>query len=254
MLVARDGEGAAAYVPGTLWFERAEGSGAPDSFVRTETSVLTVSREADAYVLRENGIERVRSDAALAAPSQAPYTKAIAYAVRFHEPEERAGIPAHVPVVSPGEWEVHLYLPQTGTTERVVSGYAPLFVDDTHFLFFTSGGIYRYDLATGAAEQVLARAFPLLVSPVLQSPNRNLVVVRDVAANTTTVYQVNGSELVPARVIDQLLPAPALSADALYDLRGTGSGTGVWKYGLAGGEPVLTHTFPAALPIIRLIY
>lgn len=251
-LVVREGERAAVYVPGMLWYERVSEQGMPGDFVRTDGSTLSVSREGGKYVLRENGEVRVSSDAALAAPSQAPYTKAIAYAVRFHGHGESTKIPAHVSIANPGEWEVHLYLPQTGTSQKVVSGYAPLFIDDTRFFFFTSRGVYRYDLTTGTAEQVLARSFPILITPVLQSPDRTMLAVRD-AANTTSIYQVNDGELVLARTIDEMLATLALTNKAFYDVRGTGNGTEVWRYGLTG-EPALVHTFPSALPITRLVF
>lgn len=258
MLVIQKGGGeSAAYTPGSLW-QATPGTfrGTPASFSYENGNVLAIRvMESDTSVLEENGVERVRAGGMLAAPSKAPYTNVIAYAERIRaHTEPPTDLPPQFSLVSPEEWDIQLQLPGNAPSERLVSGYAPLFFDDTLLFFISPSGIYRYNLTTGEAVRVLDRRFPITVGPVLQSPDRTLIGLRDPIAKATLVYRVHETELLLVREVPEVLFSPALSNDALYDLKGTQTGGEVWKYAFDGGEPVRIHTFPTSLVISRIVF
>ena len=254
-LVVRSGDGkASVYVPGRFWFPSAAvAKGTPASFTKEGEALLSVRTTESGSALIENGTERVRSEGLLAAPAQSPYSGIVAYAERTHADAEQGG-PPQLTLANPTEWEVNLLLPGTDEKKRVASGYAPLFFDDTHFFFIAQSGIYRYDLATGQSVRVLERAFPFVIDPILQSPDRTLIAFRDPVEEATYVYRVHESGLLLMRHIPELLNSPALSNDALYDLRGTTEGGEVWKHELKAGEPQLIFVFSKQVPINRIVF
>ncbi len=254
---SKDGH-AAAYSKGMGWYQRhmqVEGSAA--SFTRDADALLAVSMSDDeTYLLRYNGNDIVTSSQQLAVPARAPYAKIVAYAQRIHEEDarEREDLPQRVIAALPGQWEIGVHLLKNGTNQKVVAGYAPLFIDDTQFLFFTSSGIYRYNLETGNAQQLLSRSFPVLIGPVLQSPDRTLIAFFDPATRVTEVYRIEDTGLRAVATISEHLAAPAISNEAVYDLKGKPTGAEVWRYGLRGEVPVHVYTFPFNLSFSRIVF
>jgi hypothetical protein len=225
-------------------------------FARQDGSVLDIRFTAPAtYTLHENGVERVRTKVPLEAPSLAPHTKVLAFAQSKESlTHTDKNVPHPLSAANPGQWDIRLGFPQGSTSAPLATGYAPLFIDDSHLVFFGPAGIYGYDLSAGTITRLATGQFPLLLGPVVQSPDRTLFALRDAVKKTTSVYRVDLGKVVLIREIPEILVAPALSDSALYNLVGTGHGGEVWRYGLAGGDAKRIYTLPKMLSISRIVF
>ena len=152
------------------------------------------------------------------------------------------------------QYEIKIYSPANGKISRIISGYAPLFLDETHFLFFGASGVYRYDLISGSAEKVLNQPFVFVFGTILQSPDRNLFAFTDPIKEKTYVYKNDGSGVDLVMEIPEIVFSPALSNDALYGVKGPAQGGEVWKYPLGISKAQLVHRFPWSLAISRIVF
>ena len=257
LLLSSKGSETTAYVPQTFCYKKMPYRGGNTSaFTRQERNiVLTVRKEDQEYILEENGVERIRETLPIATPSLEPSSGRIIYAQAVKpEMELETKLSPQTSTVDPSHYEVRVYFPSSGKTERIISGYAPLFLDDTNFLFFVGSGVYRYNLTSGTAEKVLDQTFSSVFGPVLQSPDRTLVLIKDPLKRMTSVYRVTETGLTLVTQIPRLLISPTLSNDALYEVEGGKQEGHVWKYTFDTTEPQLIHTFPSTLSIIRVVF
>lgn len=245
------------YTPNGWRYEHSSyANGVLGSFISAPNGSLIVrSLNPSTYEIDENGAKREQATVPLAAPDKAPYAGLIAYAaLNDTDAPTVQGIPSQLSPINPSTWEIRLYSLTSGSSARVISGYAPLFFDDTHFFFVNAGGIYLYDLTAGTATHVLERSFPFVLGPILQSPDRTLIAFRDPVTKTTAVYRMDSSVLVLVKEIPGILAAPALSNDALYNLVRSKQGTEVWKYDWMSAEPTHLYTFPSDLAVGRMVF
>jgi hypothetical protein len=252
LFVASEGEKSIAYTPEKFRYTQVPYStGMSSSVIREGNRMLAVRQEGQEYLLEENGTELIRGTLPIAAPSFETNSERIIYAQAVApEVEVKDKSLPHISAVNPSQYEVRLYFPPTGKSERIISGYAPLFLDEAHFLFFVTSGIYRYNLTSGTIEKVLDKTLSSVFVPVLQSPDRTLILVRDGRERTTSVFRVTPAGLAIITQIPGLLTSPALSNDALYEIKGNQ----VWKYSFDTPEPQLIHTFPSTLSISRIVF
>lgn len=224
-------------------------------FVRSGGNTLAVIKSDSKYLLKENDEERVRSDLPIMAVSQAPNSKAILYAQAIElEKESRPAVPQGIVAINPLSYEIRLYLPTVGKNERVISGYAPLFINDTQFLFFAYSGLYMYDLQSGVGKTLLEKTFPVIFGPILQSPDRSLISFSDVVKKVTYVYRLKDSELSLILETPEILIRPALSNTALYEIKNKENGSEIWKYDFGVSKPQLIHTIPRSLGLNRIVF
>ncbi|MEK7494258.1 MAG: hypothetical protein AAB519_00310 [Patescibacteria group bacterium] len=212
------------------------------------------------YPYTEEGsiLLRQKGEKYLGSSSVAPNEELVVFSQEIEADEKGSvpeiKIPAHISGVNPAHSEIMLFFPRESKTERIVSGSTPLFLDDTHFLFFATSGLYRYDLQSGNATKLLDHTFPIVLDPVLQSPDRKAIAFYDPSVEATVIYRVDGDKLSFIREIPQILVSPSFSNTALYDLRGADAGTEVWKYDFEGTEARKIHIFPRALSISRIAF
>lgn len=228
--------------------------------VGNQGAVIVRDEETDEYVLRKDDQELFRSTVRIDGPSVSPDRSMLAFSriiaeesVQTESDERLAAFAAYVAVVNPARWEI--LLQKDNVTNHVATGYAPLIVSDTAFLYMATSGIHRYDVRTGESLRLLEHSFSTVLSPVLVSPDRTLIAFRDPTTSATLVYRVGETSLVLVREVSEFLVSPALSNDALYDVRGTRSGGEVWKYVfISSAEPKRIYTFPVALAVTRIVF
>lgn len=250
-----------AYVPRAFWYEEvALGDGRITALTQGNTSTVVVRMTpAGEYQLYEDDVVRVRSQAAIHVPAVAPNGKIIAYARMAEETHAETAvaspaIPPHIMPVNPADTDIEILQTLRSEGVRVVSGYAPLFIDDARFIFFTPAGVYRYDLGSGAIAKLLTRPFPYMIGAVMQSPDRSLIAFSDPVTATTVVYRVGEQELAQVTELPGLMFSMALSDHALYEVKGTQAGADIWRYLFDGSTPVKIHTFPVELAVGRLTF
>ena len=224
-------------------------------FSSDEDEVLAVRQIDQSYLLEFNGVELVRNLLPVAAPSQSPNSKVILFSQAIAE-EKKSDIEVlkGISAVNPSNYEIRILAPASVKNERVISGYAPLFVTDTRFLFFAYSGLYQYDIQSGVGKMLLEKNLPVIFGPVLQSPDRSLIAFADVSKNTTYVYRVKESELVLVLETPTVLIKPALSNTALYEMKGEVHGSEIWKYDFVTSEAQLIHTIPRSLGLSRIVF
>ena len=230
--------------------------GSSAMFSQEGNDTLTVSQASEEYLLEANGVEIVRSILPIATPSQTPDSKRIVYAqaidVMVQKPEASAlqGIIASDPL----RYEIRLAIGSDGKNERIISGYAPLFIDENQFIFFAYSGLYQYDLQSGVGKILLKKNFPVIFGPVLQSPDRSLIAFADVAKNVTYVYKIKDSQLTLVLEAPTILARPALSNTALYEIKGKKEVTEIWKYDFGVHDPRLIYSVPRSLNLTRIVF
>lgn len=249
--------GVEVYVPANVGYVRTlAAKGESVSIGKMGTHVLAVRKEGDQWILEDNGIELSRAAQKIAAPSYAPTTGMVLFSEEIkRESVARQGekVPS-VSIVNPSDFEIHLSSPRKQATDKIIGGYAPLFVNDTQFLFFNHGGVYMYDIQSGTARKVLERTIPLIFGSVLQSPDRTLISFSDIEKKTSYVYKVSDSGLIPVLEIPELLMKPALSNTALYELKSYVNGSEIWKYDFGDTTPHLVRTLPRSLSVSGIVF
>ncbi len=253
VMLASVGGDTTVYLPQKFSYKKMPYRGGDiDAVTQNGKTVITVRKEGAEYILEENGSERIREVLPIAAPSLEPRSAGSIIYAQAVEPQKEAV--SQISMVNSGQYEIRIYSPSNGKTARIISGYAPLFLDSNHFLFFGASGVYRYDLISGSAEKVLNQPFVFVFGTILQSPDRALFAFTDPIKEKTYVYKNNGSSVDLVMEIPEIVFSPALSNDALYGVKGTAQGGEVWKYPLGISKAQLVHRFPWSLAISRIVF
>ena len=146
-----------------------------------------------------------------------------------------------------------LYYPAADRTVVIGTGASPLFLDDTHLIRFTPGGIIMTDLTTGNETVLLQKSLSSLYGPVLQSPDRTLVTMADVEADTLHVLRVSPSGAETVTTFDIGVMPAALTEEGLYELRTTKKGTSLWRHALEGSSERKVATFPDTFEVSAIV-
>lgn len=228
--------------------------GIPELFVNFGDTRLTVEEEAGSFVVKENGEEQFRSDARITAITHAPNTNFIAFSTQEGEDaSSTVPIPAQFRVADVARSAIHLYAPDGGTTEHVVSGHAPLFINDYEFVFLSPSGVYLYDLSNGTARQLVNTPLSFVANPTLSSDGMWFSFY-DIKQNSTLVYEINNDAAMLKTTIPELLLSPAFHQSTLYSLRSTAEGTEVMRFDFSNATSSHVYTIPAELSIHRLVF
>lgn len=256
IFVSSRGKTVVAYHVSTFGYEQLPyTAGTASAVTRSGTHFIIIDTSRNVpSTLEEDGAVRVESTRAMRSVSETPTTGIIAYALRSDSLSvDSHALPPDAPFTNPAQWDVYLRL-ANGTTTRIISGYAPQFLNDNTFIFFSSNGVYRYDLMSGEAHKVIDHRFTEVFGTPLISPDRTLVAFTDPVKKVTDVYTMKGTEPTLVMEIPEILISPALSNDALYALKATKRGGEVWKYALSKSKGTQIHIFPRSLGVGRIVF
>ena len=221
----------------------------------TNGDVILARTEAG-YSVFEGNTLRTQVNQPIEAPSIPPVVSAIMYAqqVQNEDLESTGPRTGGSRITNPAHWQIQLLLANASSATPVIAGYAPLFIDDSSFLFVAADGIYRYTLESGHITKLLDRVFPVVVTPVIQSPDRTLIAFRDLVTRSTSIYQLDADSLKLVMEMSEHFQSPTLSNTALYDVKGTPTGAEVWKYPFDGSSAEMIHVFPRELAITDIVF
>jgi len=214
---------------------------------RVGDSILRATLMPDGtYLLSRNGEVLISRTEPLALPTLSPNGKIIAFTesadgTQLDPGTRQAGTRSFLELRN---LRSVLYYPASGKTVTIGAGAAPLFLDDTHIIRFSPGGIIMTDLTTGNETVLLQQSLASLNGPVLQSSDRTLVTMTDRVAGKTYVLRVSPSSAETVAEFDVAIVPAALTESALYELRNTTSGVDLWRHALDGSSEKKVTSFP----------
>jgi hypothetical protein len=224
-------------------------------FSNDENNVLAVRQSGQESVLEFNGVEMVRNVLPIATPSLSPDSNTLLYSQSIQTETKSNNIKSQGMIATdPSLYEIRAVFSSTKNDTRVISGYAPNFINDNEFVFLASSGIYLYNKQSGTGKILLEKNFSTVFGPVLQSPDRSLIAFADTSRKVTAVYRIKDSSVELVFETTSILIKPALSDTALYDMKATEHGSEIWKYDFGVSEPQLIHTIPRSLGLNRIVF
>jgi hypothetical protein len=146
-----------------------------------------------------------------------------------------------------------IYIAVNGAQPALVAyGYAPAYLDVSHLVYFSPGGIVVRDLKSGATSLLFARATSTpLYEQVKYSPDRTMMLWTDAKTDETVLARVTDTSYAPVHVFVGLKDA-VLTDTALYGIRPSPQGSQLWRYALDGSSAAAVLTFPQSLRIGQL--
>jgi hypothetical protein len=148
----------------------------------------------------------------------------------------------------------HIYLldARTKKVQDLGIGYSPVFLDETHILRLTSGGMIVTDLTTGKDTTVFTGSFDTF-QPLVVGPDASRVAFQ-AKDKTIHVYEVGATQAKDILTI----PSPkgaltALTSDMLYTVSADQKGSDVWSYMLTDASEVRhVQHFPESFKVLKL--
>ena len=258
MFISDSDNGTILYRVGDFNFNSEDVDGALVSIGRFGIDSLQILRSNDGlYRVSKNTEELVSSKTAKVGIAQSPSGTHIAYAEIDANALDPISTATQIPIISldTRQWGITVMNTVSKTFIRAGIGVSPLFVDDSHVVWFSPRGIYSTNIQTGEQKLLLEQQNSIGSLAVLQSPDRSLIARHNKIEKNISVYKVtaNEAEKIATVPIAGGAASYSLGNEGIYSIAFESGRSEIYFQSFTGGEAVIVHKLPFGLPVTRLL-